>query len=75
LLGERGGDRAVGRDEQCHYETIDFAIHKNFQFKSGFPIWLLAYDQREPFCDFLPSPQVSKSFFQSALGISLAKGA
>jgi hypothetical protein len=41
----------------------------------GFPVWFLAHDQREPFRDFLPSSPVCKSFFQSALGFSMAQRA
>ncbi len=41
----------------------------------GFPIWFLAHDQRGLFRNFLPAPQIWKSFFQSALSLSLAKRA
>lgn len=42
--------------------------------QSGFPIWFLTHDQRGPFCDILPAPRICKSFFQSAIGFSLAQG-
>jgi hypothetical protein len=45
------------------------------QLNRDFPFDFLPTTSVRPFRDFLPAPQICNSFFQSALGFPLAKGA